>query len=99
MRLWLLASLAALLWSHCTLLEGAEAKKARKRPKEMPPQHTEVFNATLSNSEEEDESTKASLTPLCLGHPIGRKKKRKTRAAGRVSPSQSLTERVLKEDT
>ncbi|KAB5546566.1 hypothetical protein PHYPO_G00073590 [Pangasianodon hypophthalmus] len=60
MRLWLLAALAALLWSHGTLLEGAEAKKARKRPKEMTPQHTEVFNTTLSNSEEEDESTKVT---------------------------------------
>lgn len=67
MRLWLLATLAALLWSHCTLLEGAEARKARKRPKEMTPQHTEVFNTTLSNSEEEDESTKVNdscLIPL-----------------------------------
>lgn len=60
MRLWLLSALAALLWSHCTLLEGAEAKKGRKRPKEMTPQHTEVFNTTLSNSEEEDESTKVN---------------------------------------
>lgn len=65
MRLCLLATLAALLWSHGTLLEGAEAKKARKRPKEMTPQHTEVFNTTLSNSEEEDESTKVNyLIPL-----------------------------------
>lgn len=69
MRLWLLAALAALLWSHGTLLEGAEAKKARKRPKEMTPQHTELFNTTLSNSEEEDESTKVNcscLIPLPL---------------------------------
>lgn len=69
MRLWLLAALAALLWSHGTLLEGAEAKKARKRPKEMTPQHTEVLNTTLSNSEEEDEITKVNgscLIPLPL---------------------------------
>ncbi|TSL61235.1 Adipolin [Bagarius yarrelli] len=57
MRLWLLAALAALLWSHCTLLEGAEAKKVRKRPKETTPQHTEVFNTTLSNSEEDDDES------------------------------------------
>lgn len=64
MRLWLLAALAALLWSHSTLLEGAEAKKTRKRPKEMTPQHTEVFNTTLSNSEEEEESTKVNSSCL-----------------------------------
>lgn len=69
MRLWLLAALAGLLWSHGTLLEGAEAKKVRKRPKEMTPQHTEVFNTTLSNSEEEDESTKVnSLFPYLFLH-------------------------------
>ncbi|KAI5096012.1 adipolin isoform X1, partial [Silurus meridionalis] len=62
--LWLLVALAALLFSHGTLLEGAEAKKARKRPKETTPQHTEVFNTTLSNSEEEDETTK--VNSFCL---------------------------------
>lgn len=64
MRLWLLAALAALLWSQGTLLEGAEAKKARKRPKEMTPQHTEVVNTTLSNSEEEDENTEVNRSFL-----------------------------------
>lgn len=40
-----------------------------------------------------------SLTPLCLGHPIGAVRPRESGAACRVSPSQSPIERVLKENT
>ena len=47
-----LAVLALVFWTQCVLLDGVEAKKERKRPKEAPPQHTENSNTTLSNSEE-----------------------------------------------
>lgn len=47
-----LAVMAAVFWTQCVLLDGANAKKERKRPKEATPQHTEAYNATLSNSEE-----------------------------------------------
>ena len=47
-----LAVLALVFWTQCVLLDGVEAKKERKRPKEAPPQHTETSNTTLSNSEE-----------------------------------------------
>lgn len=47
-----LAVVAALFWTQCVLLDGVDAKKERKRPKEATPQHTETFNSTLSNSEE-----------------------------------------------
>lgn len=47
-----LAVLAAVFWTQCVLLDGVDAKKERKRPKEATPQHTETYNATLSNSEE-----------------------------------------------
>ncbi|XP_038863517.1 adipolin-like [Salvelinus namaycush] len=53
-----LVVLAAVFWTQCVLLEGVDAKKERKRPKETPPQYTEAYNATLSNSEEVGESTK-----------------------------------------
>lgn len=47
-----LAVVAAVFWTQCVLLDGVDAKKERKRPKEATPQHTETYNATLSNSEE-----------------------------------------------
>lgn len=47
-----LAVLAAVFWTQCILLDGVEARKERKRPKEAAPQHTEAYNVTLSNSEE-----------------------------------------------
>ena len=47
-----LAVLALVFWTQCVILDGVEAKKERKRPKEAPPQHTETSNTTLSNSEE-----------------------------------------------
>lgn len=47
-----LAVVAAVFWTQCVLLDGVDAKKERKRPKEATPQHTEAYNATLSNSEE-----------------------------------------------
>lgn len=53
-----LAVVAAVFWTQCLLLEGVDAKRERKRPKETTPQHTETFNATLSNSEEVGGSTK-----------------------------------------
>lgn len=43
---------AAVFWTQCILLDGVEARKERKRPKEAAPQHTESYNVTLSNSEE-----------------------------------------------
>lgn len=61
MRFWLLAVVTAVLWSQCILLGWAEARKMRKRPKELAPQHTEAFNTTLSNSEELDGSTKVYI--------------------------------------
>lgn len=48
-------------WTQCVLLDGVDAKKERKRPKEATPQHTESFNATLSNSEEVGGSVKVEL--------------------------------------
>lgn len=53
-----LAVVAAVFWTQCVLLDGVDAKKERKRPKEATPQHTETYNATLSNSEELDGSIK-----------------------------------------
>lgn len=53
-----LAVVAAVFWTQCVLLDGVDAKKERKRPKEATPQHTEAYNATLSNSEEVGGSTK-----------------------------------------
>lgn len=53
-----LAVAAVVFWTQCVLLDGVDAKKERKRPKEATPQHTETYNATLSNSEELDGSTK-----------------------------------------
>lgn len=47
-----LAVVAAVFWTQCVLLDGVDAKKERKRPKEATPQQTETNNATLSNSEE-----------------------------------------------
>lgn len=47
-----LAVVAVVFWTQCVLLDGVDAKKERKRPKEATPQHTETLNATLSNSEE-----------------------------------------------
>ena len=61
-----LAVVAAVLWTQCVLLEGVDAKKERKRPKETNPQHTETFNATLSNSEEVGGSTKVRLEYLIV---------------------------------
>lgn len=61
MRFWLLAVVTAVLWSQCILLGWAEARKMRKRPKELAPQHTEASNTTLSNSEELDGSTKVYI--------------------------------------
>lgn len=48
-------------WTQCVLLDGVDAKKERKRPKEATPQHTEAFNATLSNSEEVGGSVKVVI--------------------------------------
>lgn len=62
MRLWLVAVLVTVLWSQGTFPEGAEARKVRKRPKELTPQHTEAFNTTLSNSEELEEGTKVTAS-------------------------------------
>jgi len=54
-----LAVLAVALWTlECVFLDGADAKKERKRAKEGQPQHTETLNATLSNSEEVGASIK-----------------------------------------
>lgn len=53
-----LAVVAVVFWTQCVLLDGVDAKKERKRPKEATPQHTETYNATLSNSEELDGSVK-----------------------------------------
>lgn len=47
-----LAVVAVVFWTQCVLLDGVDAKKERKRPKEPTPQHTETYNTTLSNSEE-----------------------------------------------
>lgn len=51
-------------WTQCVLLDGVDAKKERKRPKEATPQHTEAFNATLSNSEEVGGSVKVVTKTL-----------------------------------
>ena len=60
-----LAVVAAVFWTQCVLLDGVEAKKERKRPKEaIPPQHTETFNTTLSNSEEVGGSIKVVTKSL-----------------------------------
>ena len=68
-----LAVVAAVFWTQCVLLDGVDAKKERKRLKEATPQHTETYNATLSNSEEVGGSIKvvaaflaASQTALLL---------------------------------
>lgn len=54
-----------MFWTQCVLLDGVDAKKERKRPKEaIPPQHTETFNATLSNSEEVGGSIKVVTKSL-----------------------------------
>lgn len=53
-----LAVLAVVFWTQFVLLEGVDAKKERKRTQETPPQHTEAYNTTLSNSEEVGGSTK-----------------------------------------
>lgn len=47
-----LAVVAAVFWTQFVLMDGVDAKKERKRPKEAIPQHTETINATISNSEE-----------------------------------------------
>lgn len=39
-------------------MNGVDAKKERKKPKEGTPQHTETYNATVSNSEEVGGSVK-----------------------------------------
>lgn len=52
MRCGPLTVVAAVLWTQCILLQGADARKERKRPKEVTPQQTETHNRTLSNSEE-----------------------------------------------
>ncbi|XP_077583488.1 adipolin [Stigmatopora nigra] len=49
----------AVCWTYC-IHDGVEAKKERKKPKETPLQHTETYNATLSNSEEESGLPKVS---------------------------------------
>nr|XP_057908255.1 adipolin [Doryrhamphus excisus] len=54
-----LAVALAALWTYC-VLDAVEAKKERRRPKESSPQHTETYNATLSNSEEESGILKVS---------------------------------------
>lgn len=59
-----LAVVAALFWTQCVLLDGVDAKKERKRPKEATPQHTETFNSTLSNSEELGGSIKVVINFL-----------------------------------
>lgn len=56
-----LAVVAAVFWTQCVLLNGVDAKKDRKRPKETTPQHTETYNSTLSNSEEIGGSKVVSL--------------------------------------
>ena len=56
-----LAVVAAVFWTQCFLLHGVDAKKERKRPKEVTPQQTETFNATMSNSEEVGGSVKVNL--------------------------------------
>lgn len=56
-----LAVVAAVLWTQCVLLDGVDAKKERKKLKEAPPQQTETYNATFSNSEEVGGSAKVRL--------------------------------------
>lgn len=47
-----LVVMAAVFWTQCFLLNGADAKRERKKAKEAAPQQTETLNATISNSEE-----------------------------------------------
>lgn len=73
MRAWPLAVVVVVFWTQC-LLEEVDSRKERKKPKEVPPQHTEVYNTTASNSEEATGSTKVTMPPppipLFAIHPI-----------------------------
>lgn len=53
-----LVVMAAVFWTQCVLLNGVDARKERKKPKEATPQQTETLNATISNSEEVGGSVK-----------------------------------------
>lgn len=55
-----LVVMAALFWTQWVLLNGVEAKKERKKPKE--PQQTEALNATVSNSEEVGGGVKVAMS-------------------------------------
>lgn len=55
-----LVVMAAVFWTQCVLLNGVDAKKERKKPKE--PQQTETLNATISNSEEVGGSIKVVIS-------------------------------------
>lgn len=61
-----LAVVAAVFWTQCVLMDGVDAKKERKKPKETVPQYTETYNATVSNSEELGGNIKVGTKPHVL---------------------------------
>lgn len=63
-----LVVMAAVFWTQCVLLDGVDAKKERRKPKEATPQQTETLNATISNSEEVGGGVKVVMSFTHISH-------------------------------